>query len=239
MGGIAVLQRFRTYGLVLGALMAAPSAQATILQGSSTGTFTDFSCTSCPASSDTSTTITLGTTASGGGNSVLSIITPFIIGPVNSTLAGVDLAELTLTVGNKPGVDQGTISFDYNLVLTFTTPAGAASQTFTASLNGNGGSGSNGDVQISGLNLTLSDPLVLPGVTLSNFRFAADPNSSFSSGTWTANKAGTDTTYDLFLLADVTSTSSDAAAIPEPGSLALLGGGLLGLAFWRRRLKAG
>jgi len=239
MGGIAVLQRFRTYGLVLGTLMAAPSAQATILQGSSTGTFTDFSCTSCPASSDTSTTITLGTTASGGGNSVLSIITPFIIGPVNSTLAGVDLAELTLTVGNKPGVDQGTISFDYNLVLTFTTPAGAASQTFTASLNGNGGSGSNGDVQISGLNLTLSDPLVLPGVTLSNFRFAADPNSSFSSGTWTANKAGTDTTYDLFLLTDVTSTSSDAAAIPEPGSLALLGGGLLGLAFWRRRLKAG
>ena len=238
MGGIAVLQRFRTYGLVLGALMAAPSAQATILQGSSTGTFTDFSCTSCPASSDTSTKITLGTTASGGGNSVLSIITPFIIGPVNGTSLGVELAELTLTVGNKPGVDQGTISFDYNLVLTFTTPAGAASQTFTASLNGNGGSGSNGDVQISGLNLTLSD-LVLPGVTLSNFRFAADPNSSFSSGTWTANKAGTDTTYDLFLLTDVTSTSSDAAAIPEPGSLALLGGGLLGLAFWRRRLKAG
>ena len=237
MGGIAVLQRFRTYGLVLGALMAAPSAQATILQGSSTGTFTDFSCTSCPASSDTSTTITLGTTASGGGNSVLSIITPFIIGPVNSTLAGVDLAELTLTVGNKPGVDQGTISFDYNLVLTFTTPAGAASQTFTASLNGNGGSGSNGDVQISGLNLTLSDPLVLPGVTLSNFRFAdlADPNS-FVSGTWTESKGGT---YDLFLLADVTSTSSDAAAIPEPSSLALLGGGLLGLVFWRRRLKAG
>ena len=198
MGGIAVLQRFRTYGLVLGALMAAPSAQATILQGSSTGTFTDFSCTSCPASSDTSTTITLGTTASGGGNSVLSIITPFIIGPVNSTLAGVDLAELTLTVGNKPGVDQGTISFDYNLVLTFTTPAGAASQTFTASLNGNGGSGSNGDVQISGLNLTLSDPLVLPGVTLSNFRFAADANSSSSSTseTWTASHGGG--TYDCF-----------------------------------------
>jgi hypothetical protein len=219
--------------------MAASSAQATILQGSSTGTFADFICTpSCPQSSDTSTTITLGTNGDGGPGSVLSIITPFNIGPVNGTLAGVDLAELTLTVGNKPGAGQGTLSFDYNLVLTFTTPAGAASQTFTASLNGNGGSGSSGDVYISGLDLTLSDPLVLPGVTLSNFRFAADSSSSFSSltGTWTASKGGT---YDLFLLADVTSTSSDAAAIPEPGSLALLGGGLLGLVFWRRRLKAG
>src|SRR3974390_2793246 len=112
-------------------LMVAPSAQATILQGSSTGTFSDFSCASCPNSSHTSTTYTLGSNADGGQNSVLSIITPFNIGPGNGTSLGGELAELTLTVGNKPGAGQTGISFDYNLVLTFTTPTGASSQTFT------------------------------------------------------------------------------------------------------------
>ena len=218
---------------VISAFLTPLSAHATILQGQGTGTFSNLSCTSCPSSSLSSTSFTLGTTASGGGNSILSIASPFNFS-VSGTTTGVELAELILSVGNKPGQGQTGVSFDYNLVLTFTTPGSGTSETFIDTLSGNGGSGSNGSVQFSGLNLTLTDPFVLPGVTLSNFRFSPTSTSTFSNGVWTASNGGP---YDLFLLADVTATSS-AAAIPEPSTLALLGTACWGLFFVRRRKSA-
>ena len=215
---------------VMSALLTPLAANATILQGQSTGTFSNLTCTSCAASSLSSTSFTLGTTASGGSSSLLSIVSPFNFS-VGSTTAGVELAELILNVGNKPGQGQTGVSFDYNLVLTFTTPGSGTSETFIDTLSGNGGSGANGSVQLSGLNLTLTDPFVLPGVTLSNFRFSPTSTSTFSNGVWTASNGGP---YDLFLLADVTATSS-AAAVPEPSTLTLLGAAFCGLFFLKRR----
>lgn len=216
---------------VISAVLGPISANATILQGDSTGTFSNLTCTSCAGTSLSATTFTFGTTANGGSSSVLSIASPFNFS-VSGTTTGVELAELTWSVGNKPGVGETGVSFDYNLVLTFTTPASGTSETFMDTLIGNGASGTaNADVQLSGLNLTLTDPFVLPGVTLSNFRFS--PSSTFSNGVWTAKDGD-----HLFLLADVTSTTSSAAAVPEPGTLVLLGGALGGLLFLRRRKSA-
>jgi hypothetical protein len=146
-------------------------------------------------------------------------------------MTGLQLANLSLLVGNKPGVGQSGITFDYNLILTFLTPAGSQSQTFNLTGSGDGGPGANADVIISGLSpLTLTDPLILTGVTLSNFRFgtvAGDTNSVFSNGSWDGSAQAT--THQLYLLADVTTNRITPTQVPEPSAVALFGAGLLGL----------
>jgi len=155
-------------------------------------------------------------------------------------MTGLQLAELSLQVGNKPGTGQSGITFNYNLVLSFSTPFDSESQIFNLTGAGDGGSGANGEVEISGLVLSLTDPLVLSGVTLSNFRFstvAGDTGSVFANGFWDGSGQAT---HLLYLLADVTGPAVDDQAvdpIPEPLTLSLFGAGLAGAVAIRRRRK--
>ena len=217
-------------GVAGAALIGASQAQAAIiLSGSSSGSFTNCTGTGCPSGSATS--ITLGSTASGGGNSTLS--TAPVSFSASGATTGLELGALTLTVGNKAGVGEGTLSFDYNFVLTFTVPNGSSTSQIDLSLSGNGGSGSGSDVTISGL----VDPISLgslsfsgSNVSLSNFRFVDISNpGDFASNTWTVSR-GTDT---LELLADVSVTSQQQAdPVPEPASIALMGTALACLGFF-------
>jgi hypothetical protein len=148
---------------------------------------------------------------------------------------GLDLAELQLTTGNSP---SGSATFNDNLVLNFTTPSGSASDTLHLAMSAMG-NGSNSTETLSPFTLTLADPLVLPGVTLSNFHFVntnngTDPSGGFSNGVWTVIRgsgAPGSTSSTLDLVADVTA----AAAVPEPSSFAVLGVALAGLGLVRRR----
>ena len=234
----------RTYLAAAAALILTTAAAnaAPILSGNSnTSSFSNLTCTSCAQTSLSSTTLTLGTTASGGSNSLLSIVNTSF--SANGTIAGLKLAELSLKVGNKPGVSQTNVGFDYSLVLSFSTPVGSTSQVFNLHASGDGGAGANADVFISGFSpLTLPDPLAMANVTLSNFRFATDAldsGSIFSAGTWDG-KGPPNSVHSLFLLADVTDTTPVVApvtAVPEPFTLGVFGAGLIGMGALRRRRK--
>ncbi len=63
--------------------------------------------------------------------------------------------------------------------------------------------------------------------------------SDFMTGIWTGDRLIANGTDELFLLDDgYTITIGDAAAVSEPASIALLGLGLAGLGFSRRKAKA-
>ena len=233
--------------LAIASLAAVSPVHATpILDGNSnSSTFSDLSCTSCADTSLTSTVVTFGTTASGGSDSFLTIND--VNFSVDADTDGVQLAELSLYVGKKPGEGQEDVKFDYNLILTFLTPSGGGpSQTFSAGLVGNFSGGSNAEVTLSGFGLTFTDPLALSGVTLSNFRFLNDGTSgSFSNDIWTVDTA--QSTAHLFLVADVTATTISnpdpgpdplSVSVPEPTTISLFGIGLLGLTALRRRKQS-
>lgn len=219
--------------LVFAASAAALPAQAApILSGNSnSSTFYNLGCTvTCPNTTLSSSTLTIGTTEAihgGGTNSVLSIVNTSFSASGNVT--GLHLAELSLLVGQKPGVGQSGITFNYDLVLTFSTPLGSQSQIFSLTGSGDGGAGANADVLISGLGpLSFTDPLILSGVTLSNFHFetvALDTDSVFANNGWTGSHQGF--THSLFLVADV--TANRVIPVPEPSEITLFGAGLLGL----------
>ena len=191
----------------------------------------------------TPSVLTIGSTASGGSNSVLSIVNTNF--SATGSMTGLQLAELSLLVGQKPGVGQTGITFNYNLALTFLTPVGSAAQTLALTGSGNGGAGANADDLISGFGaLSLTSPLVLTDFTLSNFRFStvgSDAGSTLNGDTWDGSAQGT--THLLYLLADVTATggntSTDAPTlVPEPASFGLFVVGLLGLRLFKRRATA-
>lgn len=222
---------FLGIGLLAGASLAHAGLMLEGDSNSSTFTYNPSPCSGCDAD-----TVILPGDSSGGTDSTLSIVdTSF---STSTDITDLLLARLSFNLGNKP---SGSISFDYNLVLTFTSPAGGTSQTFVSTLTGNAQGGANASVAFSGLDLMLTDP-GLSGVTLSNFNFMAlGGDSTFSDLTniWTIDdkNAGTRT---LALYADVTfdnvGPNEDPAGVPTPATLALFGIGLAGLG-WSGRKK--
>ena len=159
----------RLAGAVLIAVLVSVGSEAgaaVILAGNSNSS-TFSGCVGC-GSGSTATSLLLSTFT-------LNINPVSFSAPGNIT--GLDLAELQLTTANNP---SGSATFTYNLVLNFTNPIGGASDTFNLAM-GSTGNGSNSSETLSGFALTLTDPFVLPDVTLSNFRFV-DTNNGTSGG---------------------------------------------------------
>jgi hypothetical protein len=223
-------------GVAAATLAGAEQAQAAvILSGNSnSSSFTNCVGTGCPAGSATS--ITLGSTAPGGSNSTLSILSvPF---SASGAITGLELAGLQVSVGQKAGSGDGTLSFDYNLVLTFTLPSSSSTTQLDLSLSGNGSAGGNSGVTITGLTDPIAGSLNLAGgLSLSNFRFAdVGSSGTFAGSTWTVTGQGNSATLEL--LADLSVTSQQEAAVPEPSSVALMATalGCLGL-FLRKKQR--
>lgn len=222
-------------GVAAAALAGASEAQAAIILSgdSNSSSFTNCVGTGCPSGSAAS--ITLGSTASGGSDSTLSILSvPF---SASGATTGLELAGLQVSVGKKAGSGDGTLSFDYNLVLTFTLPSSSSTTQLDLSLSGNG-SPSNSTVTITGLTDPIPGSLNLAGgLSLSNFRFAdVGSAGTFSGSTWTVTGQGNSASLELF--ADLSVTSQQQAAVPEPSSVALMATalGCLGL-FLRKKQR--
>jgi hypothetical protein len=150
------------------------------------------------------------------------------------------LTELQLTTAANP---SGSATFNYNILVNFTTPAG---NTFTDTLGlamTTAGSGSNSSETLTGFS-GLPASFTLPGFVLSNFHFVSNGAGGAFPGTggpgsWTVTggNGGNQTSPTLDLVADVTAT---AAPVPEPGSFAVLGTALVGFGIfgYRRRRQS-
>lgn len=144
--------------------------------------------------------------------------------------------------GGLVAADLGTMSFTTGALLSssgnITTYAGGGSFTIT----GNGTDGTPGGVIFHG---AFSGPVTLMaiggGTDPSNQGFALMCEGACSlTGTWYNGKSATGGLYLSDINGIVTvATGFQPSAVPEPGTLSMLGTGLLGLgALVRRKLKA-
>jgi hypothetical protein len=97
----------------------------------------------------------------------------------------------------------------------------------------NSGIGSVGGVVFSTREGFLEERFVGNTFTISGLTSATNTLNFAVTNTW--YKAGAPNPTGVQVLFNPTFTGGDLAGIPEPGTLVLLGGGLLALGFFRRR----
>jgi hypothetical protein len=209
---------------LLGILIHSP-ANAVLVSGSSTGSFT------VPNGSPATVSVS-GDQISFGGNNPSTLVANPTNFSVNTPADDVVIGKLTWTNNETTNGTSNPIPFTYNFNLTFTAPAGGASQsfalTFSQPVN------PQGDL-ITGLIPTFG-PLNFGGITVDDIHFsllAPLNGSTFNSatGTWFNPDLGANVSQ-LVLTADF-----NVAPVPEASTWAMMILGFAGVGFiaYRRR----
>lgn len=217
---------------LLAVLIYSP-ANAVPVVGSSTGNFVVPG--GSPATVSNNGTGTNNQISFGGTNPSFLVANPTSISADTSAGNDVTIGMLTWTNNVTTGGTTNPIPFTYNFNLTFTAPAGGASQSFA--LNFTQPVNPQGDV-ITGLIPTLG-PLNFGGITVDDIHFsllAPINGSTFNTATgeWFNPDLGANVSQ-LILTADF-----HVAAVPEASTWAMIIVGFAGVGFmaYRRRNHA-
>lgn len=214
-------------------LAAAPQAHAVVVTGSSGGTFASISgcggdnCRINSTSNGSSTQVEWGYGFFETGSKLTANDINF---STNTDANDVTLAKLTWS--NESTSSSNTpdlFNVNYTLSIAFTSPSSSSdTELFNLSIFNTVNPPGDG---LSGLTMSDLSNLVftLAGVTVSDLHFAIESgsNGAFSNTSWTNPE---DRTSVLLLKADL-------KAVPEPGTLAILATGLIGLGGMVRRRR--
>src|SRR5712664_2068459 len=183
-----------------------------------------------PSKADTIGTLTL--TNCGGGSGCPAATYSFDITGTSATLSITINSAPNSTNNIISGVDLGfTASSNISKLTLFSSPGGFTA-TRTGSLN-NSGCGSNGGAFICSSG---------PGVTVTNGQtYTWGWNFTNSGGTALAGDVHVGANYNpangLIVSCSINSCGAPTTSVPEPGSMMLLGAGLLNLSGFAWRLK--